>query len=79
MNPNKPFYPQIHLGNGGSGISEPQNGISIRDYIAIEAMKAIITKSPLSIFEKGDLKSCEGVVNGAYDYADALIAESNKK
>jgi len=46
-------------------------GITVRDHIAIEAMKAIIGKRPEWHYNK--------VAEEAYLFANALIAESNKK
>lgn len=80
MNPNAPFHPQTVL-NEETGTVEHKYGINIRDYIAIEAMKAITLLS-LAV------KSLEGATGDtvrasiaatAYMLADALIAESNKK
>lgn len=45
-------------------------GVTVRDHIAIEAMKALIPDDRLDK---------EGVAIMAYNYADAMIAESNKQ
>lgn len=69
MNPNKPAFPYE---------MSSQSGITIRDYIAIEAMKAIITANP----KKNPLIKIpeeKQVTTLAYIFSDALIAESNKK
>ncbi len=78
MNPRLPFFPYSHA-NGNF-----TNGISIRDYIAIEAMKAMITAShfgcdPDVMLPLADIRFGAVISKKAYGYAEALIAESNKK
>lgn len=48
-------------------------GITIRDYIAIKAMAAIISHPGM----EPDDSSREGVAQLAYEFADALILQSN--
>ena len=48
-------------------------GITIRDYIAIKAMAAIISHPGM----EPDDSSREGVAQLAYEFADALITQSN--
>lgn len=48
-------------------------GINVRDYIAIKAMTAIISHPGM----EPDDSSREGVAELAYEFADALIAQSN--
>ena len=68
MNPNKPFFPITE------DIGTDYQGISTRDYIAIEVMKKLIPDQQSSHKYMGDY-----IPYIAYKYADALIAESNKK
>jgi len=49
-------------------------GLSIRDFIAIKAMQAIISHPG----REPDDSSREGVAQLAYEFADALINKSNK-
>lgn len=51
------------------------DGLTIRDYIAIKAMAAIIAHSGI----EPDDSSREGVAQLAYEFADALIIQSNIK
>lgn len=72
---------------GPGGISN-HPGLTIRDYIAIEAMKSLISnqndyKIPEITDERLDnvyLEIRRGQISAqAYRFADALIAEGNKK
>ena len=92
MNPKELFIPKIvsdktfnHITEEGKEykdrIVKVEGGFTIRDYIAIEAMRAILTGNLVSI---GCVTLTEenrlGLISKrAYQYADALIAESNKK
>lgn len=82
MNPNAPIC---------GGIPKDENvnpiyafGLTIRDYIAIEAMKAVMhrtnqnIKSTLESANALGIKVEQAVSEIAYIYADALIAQSNK-
>lgn len=53
-------------------------GMSLRDYFAGQAMAAIIAKIPFQEFPE-DWSPYEKTAIGAYDYADALLAERAKK
>lgn len=68
MNPNKPFFPVTE------DLGTDYQGISTRDYIAIEAMKSVIEARFLPNVEPHR----DFVARIAYEFADALIAESNK-
>lgn len=50
-------------------------GISVRDYIAIEAMKGVINARLVPSLGEHHTKF---VARVSYEFADALIAESNK-
>ncbi len=73
MQPNAPVYPEKDM----MGIYS--SGITIRDHIAIEAMKALITSG--TYLGKGTAENPARDLTAAHAYlfADALIAESNKK
>lgn len=72
MNPKSPVFPN----EGWDELNKEKNGISVRDYIAIEAMKALIPVVESQVERTGERFS---VSEQAYIYADALIVESNKK
>lgn len=72
MNPNAPAL-KIPNRNKVSEVHEVNyEGITIRDYIAIEAMKGYLSKYKID-------GSMSRIAIDAYLMADALIAESNKK
>lgn len=80
MNPKAPVFPS-EKGQQLNGVGYvPATGLTIRDYIAIEFYKAI-----LSDIEYHKKFSSVLMVNPryfaelSYSHADALIAESNKK
>jgi hypothetical protein len=70
MNPNAPAFsnPLDRVG---------VTGLTIRDYIAIEAMKGLIPTA--NIHGVGEKEIQKDVARFSYQFADALIAESNKK
>ena len=71
MNPNHPvFGGKIDSSYEERNFKEEVPGITIRDYIAIEMGKALIIR-----YGSGGKK---GTAEQAYEFADALIAESNK-
>lgn len=75
MNPNAPAFANSSLGAEG-------NGLTIRDYIAIEAMKALLIDSEHTdrLFSSvGPKEAKQAICELAFSFADALIAESNKK
>jgi hypothetical protein len=57
-------------------------GKTIRDYFAGKAMQALIAKAPLRFFadqdadERSEME--KSIAGGAYEYADAMIAERAK-
>ena len=79
MNPKAPAFP-AEFGPQGE-----RSGLTIRDYIAIEAMKSIVTASyentvsfqKVADAEKQSITAL--IAQASYDMADILIAESNKK
>lgn len=70
MKPNDSAYPLPEQ----RGKHNVEFGLTIRDYIAIEAMKALIPSA-----ENKFLDATVTVSKRAYEYADMLIMESNKK
>lgn len=85
MNPKAPAFPnhehEVHQVDrdehgkitGGHFENIPQaTGLSVRDYIAIEVIKGMLANTNY-LYEKN--KAAEV----AYEFSDALIAESNKK
>ena len=52
-------------------------GLTVRDYIAIQAMAPLISAAIELAKQKGCL-SIQDTVEDCYKYADAMIAESNK-
>jgi hypothetical protein len=62
----------------GSVIYVEDNYLTLRDRFAIAAMNAIISKTPFQEFPK-DFKPHEKTAIGAYEYADAMLEERNKK
>lgn len=68
MDPKHPAFP-VHPDIADANYHK---GLTIRDYIAIEAMKAIIASHP-------DIRLPGRVSEDAYMFADSLITESNKK
>lgn len=56
----------------------PEPGMTLRDYFAAQALPALIAKVPLEITELHVTRQVQMVVGGAYDYADAMIAERYK-
>jgi hypothetical protein len=80
MTPNTPVYPMQHFPDG----SVNAGGLTTRDYIAIQMGHALLinehSKAAISELAKEDnIKSVEFFARAAYQFADALIAESNKK
>lgn len=78
MNPKNSAFPIEHDMYGST-----QDGISIRDYIAIEVLKGIISNSTegfqsmiSKVAEKRELITEEYLAKLAYVQADALIKES---
>lgn len=67
MNPHNHFLEKTYYDHSGN-----HNGISIRDYIAIEMAKALISNQVSRMHSKT-------VISQAYEYADCLIIESNKR
>lgn len=53
------------------------SGINIRDYIAIEAMKGLLSNT-ISMRDLKEHAIHQLLSEESYRYADALIAESNK-
>ena len=68
MNPYDLIHPITIITRDG-----PKGAMTIRDYIAIEAMKALVT-----LWHEGGDCHETAVSSRAYEYADAMIAESNK-
>ena len=75
MNPNAPFGGGAMIDPLGNSGKRQIDGITVRDYIAIEAMKGILS-NPETIKTIGTYTDV--VSTDSYRYADALIAESNK-
>jgi hypothetical protein len=77
MKPNKQVYPTQDF--GGTGITTRENGLTIRDHIAIEAMKGLISNQAVIMGISKKQRDIEGAVASiSYKYADALIKESLK-
>jgi hypothetical protein len=57
-------------------------GMTLRDYFATNAMQALIAKAPLRFFADQDADERSAMEKsfavGAYEYADAIIAERAK-
>lgn len=71
MKSNQPAFPQI--------VDGCTAGLTARDYIAIEAMKALIPTVDKGPQSKDTLEDAiERVCRRSYAYADVMIAESNK-
>jgi hypothetical protein len=57
-------------------------GMTLRDYFASKAMQALIAKAPVTFFadqyaeERSVMR--QSLAGGAYEYADAMIAERAK-
>jgi hypothetical protein len=51
-------------------------GMTLRDYFAADALQGLLADSSCSAF--CDNETIEGVVNGAYQLADAMLAERSK-
>lgn len=71
--PRTGYFPDVSDADGDSlrerlpSITEPQEGMSLRDYFAAKAMQAI---TPLA--------EPENVARNAYTFADAMLAERAK-
>ena len=58
-----------------TGQREEHHGMSLRDWLAGQAMAAIISKmSPQMVRREQGLERVRRIVRGAYDYADAMLA-----
>ncbi len=89
MKGNAPIHPPSnYTGKDGQGFENPERGLTIRDYIAIQLAKPLIESqhyAKMKMIEMGvkDRAVAEAdaheVSAMAYHYADSLIAESNKK
>lgn len=54
--------------------AEHVGGMSLRDWFAGQAMAALIAKAP-AVLEVNEVTSmCQLIANGAYNYADAMLA-----
>ena len=68
-----PAFPTSKVIAGGESI--PVSGMSIRDYIAIKAMEALI----IGCFSGNNSGfTVQGNVFASYEYADAMLAERAK-
>ena len=62
-----PAFPDVHEG---------QTGMSLRDWLAGQAMAAIIAKAPFVVTSASGEHECYTATSiGAYLYADAMLAE----
>ncbi len=83
MNPNDKAFPTQEFYD--EKLVGVKDGLSVRDYIAIEAMVALIHRVNKDPAKYAEVASELGttitakVAAVAYVYADALVAESNKK
>lgn len=57
---------------------EGNEGMSLLDYFAGQAMQAIVTKLPIKITMVRDEKMDLQIAQGAYDYAKAMLIEREK-
>jgi hypothetical protein len=75
--PHDSYYDKRIGGNG-----EPSEGMTLRDYIAIEAMAGLLS-SPKPLADQDGIVSqhinAEIVSMAAYGIADAMLAERSKK
>ncbi len=55
--------------------SNTELGMSLRDWFAGQALAGIVAKSPFTIERAGTTLLVQQSVEGAYDYADAMLAE----
>lgn len=74
MKADSPVFPTPLTLNETYIASSPINGLTIRDHIAIEMAKGLISGS----HEYWIHAPCKRIVMDAYCLADALIAESEK-
>lgn len=72
-----PAFPRQYSVSGIGNIFYAQDGMTSRDWFAGQAMQALIAKSPF-LAEPQDFEVYKKTAIGAYDYADAMIAERNK-
>lgn len=53
--------------------------MNLRDWLAGQAMQAIISKAPFEESSLDDMEAEYKTARGAYDYADAMLAERSKR
>lgn len=60
-------------------VNPPTSGMSLRDYFAIKALQGIISKQRVEMTDQRLSEMVMQNVRGAYDYADAMLAEREKE
>jgi hypothetical protein len=69
---NPKAFPLPHFEQNGKFFY--QDGMTLRDWFAGQAMAALITKSPPTFEPSGATHLVRLTATGAYDYADAMLA-----
>ena len=68
----EPAFPRSYVADG-------HNGMTLRDWFAAQAMAAIISKIPVSSGTRESQAEIKYMTaQGAYSYADAMLAERSK-
>jgi hypothetical protein len=62
-----------------NGLGHVADGMSLRDWFAGQALAGIVAKSPFTIESAGATLLVQQSVGGAYDYADAMLAERTRE
>ena len=70
----------FHEDQPGNFDNIPQEGMSLRDWFAGMALPALIAKIPIDklVSAREADRACDAVVSGAYQTADAMLAERAK-
>lgn len=75
-----PAFPQPMIQHDVHGPIFPESiatgtgGMTLRDYFAGHALAAIVSRPLL----RGEILDCATIAQGAYDYADAMLAARSK-
>lgn len=84
INDGGPAFPEIKIETekhyeGNKNIRIYKSGMTLRDYFAGQALMGILGNSSIIDYLPSDLNGTYNIENYAYKYADAMLAEREKR